>query len=471
MGEGKVMDELISLKQYADSLARKEPGEPNILYDPNYTALAYRGRPLSIARLQSGLNALIEDTWSLLLAFSGGSKIEVRLPPAMSEDVRSTAVGDCFISHATTEPPTFPLLYEMLRNCGLPLLSPRETAGENTTFEVEASVAEEFLHRVKPIVEAIAFLVHVTGSGPLRLSEVVDDRFRNGSAPRNLLISHGHVFLLRRNLKPSTIRGHRSSVVHFPPEKVTDLLVYYLAVVRPIEIFLTGALGWSREHAAYSEFLYVAKGHKLSPEELSNLVSRYTERYFDCKLTGSQARHVLISIQSVFLPPIIDPSVQKFRDSQAGHSSRTANTVYGQRIDHLPAEEAELFVLAYHWCSKLHTLLGLGREATPVRPIPYIHAPPEPTWWSPADYVPPLPPSSHEILTQVHHAFNSALSSAVNEISIVCEKAVKSSVFKAIAAGLQPSTAALDRPLNPHPAQHHVSPCPFASSSPLTLPF
>ena len=465
------MDELISLKQYADSLARREPGDANILYDPNYTALAYRGRPLSIARLQSGLNGLIKDTWSLLLALSGGNKIGVQLPPEMSEDVRSTVIGESFLSHAVTVPPTFPLLYEMLRNCGLALLRPGEEAGGNATFEVEASVAEEFLHRVKPIIEAIAFLVHLTGSGPLRLSEVVDDRFRNGSGPRNLLISHGHVFLLRRNLKPSTIRGHRSSVVHFPPEKVTDLLVYYLAVVRPIEIFLTGALGWSKEHAAYSEFIYVTKGHKLSPEELSKLVSRYTERYFDCRLTGSQARHVLISIQSVFLPPIVDPSVQKFRDSQAGHSSRTANLVYGQRVDHLPAEEAELFVLAYHWCSKVHTLLGLGREATPVRPIPYIHAPPEPTWWRPTDYIPPLPPSPHEILTQVHHAFNSALSSAVHEMSILCEKTVRDSVFKAIAAGLQHPSALSERPLTPPSATYHVSPCPCALSNPLTFPF
>ena len=280
------------------------------------------------------------------------------MPPSLSEDIRSTTIGDSFIKHATTDPPTLPLLLEMCRSEKLRLLRPcGSSAGDKVTMEVDPGASQEFFHMIKPIIEAITFLVYVTGSGPLRLSEVVDDRYCNGSGPRNLLISGGLVFLLRRNLKTSTTRGCRSSVIHYPPQRVVELLIYYLAVVRPVEIFLAAHLRWSDDHTNYSQFIYVLKGRKLRPEDLSSITSRLTDQYFGCRLTGLQLRHVFIDLQRVFLPPIVDPSVQKFGDSQAGHSSVVANRVYGQRMDHLPGEQASWFVLAYHWCKRLHLVL------------------------------------------------------------------------------------------------------------------
>jgi len=412
----------------------REPGDPHILYNPNYTSLSYRGRLLSLERLQKGLNELIDDTWNRLLALTDGTKVKVTVPPLLCEDVRASDVGNSFVRHVITDPPTLPLLFEMSKCSKLSLLRQTGQTGDDATFEVDPGASQEFFHAIKPVVEAIAFLVHVTGSGPLRLSEVVDDRHCNGSSPRSLLISHGLLFLLRRNLKTSSTRGHRSSVVHFPPEKVAELLVYYLTVVRPVEVFLTASLQWTEHQTAYSQFLYVVKGRQLAPQELSLIIARHTDRYFGCRLTGLDLRHVLISLQSVFLPPIVDPSVQKFGDSQAGHSSRVANHVYGQSLNHLPGEQASLFVLSYHWCQKLHTLLGLGPEITPVRPIPYIHAPPQPTWWSPSDYIPPHPPSITEIMNQVHVLINTALSSATDQLAMRCEKVLRESVFRAIAA-------------------------------------
>ena len=419
------------MKKFASSLAAREPGYPHTLYDPYYTALAYRGRRLVISRMQSGLNEIIDHTWSKLLALSGNTKIEVTVPPLMCEDLRSTDIGETFIKGVTTEPPSLPLLLEISKHSRLSLLRPTGPAGDGATFEVDPSASQEFFHAVKPIVEAISFLVHCTGSGPLRLSEVVDDRFCNGSSPRNLLISHGLIFLLRTNLKTSTTKGCRSTVIHFPPKKVADLLVYYLAVVRPVEVFLTAALGWTEQHVAYSQFLYVIKGRQITPRELSVVIAQYTEQHFGCRLTGLDLRHVLINIQAVFLPPIVDPSVQKFGDSQAGHSTRVANQYYGQRMDDLPGEQASLFGLSYDWCKKLHTFLGLGPETVPIRPIPYIHAPREPTWWRPSDYTPPQYPSAHEIINLIQIQINSGLLSATHELSMQCQTVIRESVFQA----------------------------------------
>jgi hypothetical protein len=442
-------------------LDAKEPCNPHILWDPEYTTLSYRGRNLALSRLQTGLNEIIADTWDRLLALTNNNKIKIMIPKCMSEDLRSTNTGGSFLDGATTHPPTLPLLFEMSKRSRLPLLRRDEYAYDDNTFKVDPGAAQEFFHTIKPIVEAITFLVHATGSGPLRLTEVVDDRHRNGSSQRNLFISHGSVFLLRRNLKPSTFRGYRSFVVHFPSPKVAELLVYYLVVVRPVEVFLAASLQWDEQLDAYSEFIYVVKGQKLTGTDLSGIIARYTDRYFDCRLTGLDLRHVLVNLQAVFLPPIPDPSAQKFRDSQAGHSTRVANKVYGQRKDHLPGEEADSFGLSFHWCKEFHTLLGLGPEDSPIRPIPYIHALPKPTWWSPSNYVAPRPSSLDEVMVRAHLIINSTLSSCTQMLSERCDKVIREAVFQGLAASsllAAPDQPSISRPPAPAPDELQVLP-------------
>lgn len=450
VGEGKVSDELIALKGYAQSLAMREPSDPNIVYHPDYTSLAYRGRNLSIAQLQNGLNELIEETWGRLLALTGGEKIRVEIPESMSEDLRSTDLGLSFLDRVKTEPRTLPLLSKMAKHSGTSLLRPSKRTGDHVEFEVDPGASQEFFHTIKPISEAIAFLVQTTGSGPSRLSETVDDRFRNGSSPRNLLISHGLVFLRRKNIKTSSHRGHRSSIIHFPPPKVAELIVYYLAVVRPVEIFITAGLEWDDELNAYSEFLYVVKGRKLGPRDLSDIIARYTERHFGCRLTGLDLRHVLISIQRIFLPRIPDPFAQMFGDSQAGHSSKVSAMVYGQTVNGLPGVEETLFGLSHHWCSKVHDLLGFGPEGTSFRPIPILHAPSEPTWWRPSDYIPPSPSSPAEIMSQLRTMVNSVISGAFSGFAKQCESSITEQVFRAVAAasiGVAPNRPQVVQPL------------------------
>ena len=191
-GEGKILDSLSALKKYISPLALWESGDPNIVYNPEYTMLAFQGWNISISQVQSGLNQLIEDTWAQLLTLTNNIKTKLELPPSMSEDIYSTQIGDALI-----------------------LLRPRDQISNGVMFKVDPSSSQEFFHSIKPVLEAIAFFVHTTGSGPLHLSEVVDDWYCNGSGPRNLLISHGAIFHLRRNLKTSAIQGCKSSVVHY----------------------------------------------------------------------------------------------------------------------------------------------------------------------------------------------------------------------------------------------------------------
>ena len=78
-----------------------------------------------------------------------------------------------------------------------------------------------------------------------------------------------------------------------------------------------------------------------------------------------------------FPPPIVNPSMQKFINSQASCSSKVANHVYCQRLGS-PPQQTGILVCSCPSCKHLYTLLGLGPKSLP---IPYLHAPPEPTWW------------------------------------------------------------------------------------------
>ena len=430
-GEGKVFDDLISLKAQATYLTKREPGRPNILYDKYYTTLSYRGRNLVLSGLQSGLDSLISSTWERLLALSGGTKIPVDVPVGMSEDVRSSEMGESFINHLATTPETLPLLREMSRLPGFNLFKPAEE-GSGRSFDVDPSVVDEFLYSMKPVVEAIVFLIHVTGSGPCRMSEVVEDRYRNGSKIRNLLISHGRVFILRTDIKTTPIRGKRSAIFHYPAPKVIDLLVYYLSVVRPLETFLAGHLGRSEQYAAYYQFIYVIRGSVLTPRAFSDIIAGHTERYFGCRLTGLDFRHVMISIQAIFLPPFLDPLAQKFGDSQAGHGTVVRDLVYSQRFDDLSGKEVSASSLAITYCESLHKVLGVG-AGPPTPPIPHLYTQGEQPWLD----LPHQTPSATSLEGQLngfHARVATTLVTVTNDIMRGSEKAMRDSVFEAVAA-------------------------------------
>ena len=280
-----------------------------ILYDPYYTTLSYCSRNLPLSKLQSGLNKLVLDTWDMMLALSGGTKVPVCIPEGMSEDVRCTDMGHSFLKSITTTPLNLALLKEMLKLHTFTLFQLGE-ARSDRNWEVDPASAQEFFHTIKPLIESITFLVQVTGSGPLCMLEIVGDRYCNGSRKRNLYISHGRVFLLRMDLKTSSACGIRSHVVHYPPPKVLELLVYYLSVVQPLETFLAGHLGWTNQHVAYSQFIYVVKGSVITPQAFSDIIATYTDRYFNCRISGLDLRHVLKNIQETFLPP---PSIPPSR--------------------------------------------------------------------------------------------------------------------------------------------------------------
>jgi hypothetical protein len=174
---------------------------------------------------------------------------------------------------------------------------------------------------------------------------------------------------------------------------------------------------------------------EVKPQGLTDIVARHTDRYFKCRLTGSPLRHVLINIQSVFLPPIIDPSIQKLGDSQAGHGSNIANHVYGQQIDHLPGEEAVMFTSTYHWCQRVHSLLGLGQEDPPIRPLPHLFAPFQQV--SPSGHAVPHFPSSDHI--------NSGFSFATQELANHCEKVLKELILQVVGPLIGSSGPVVDR--------------------------
>ena len=301
-------------------------GGPGVLCGPGVPGI----KSISIPQLQNGLTELLEHTWRRLLALTGGEKVLVELPESLSEDFHSTDACQSFLDNVTTKPPVWSFLPEISKHSGV-LLSPRKSSGDCAGVEVDPEASRQFFEATQPIVEAIFFLLYTTASWTLQLPEVVGDRCCEGLSPRNLFISRGVVFLLRRNVI-DPFRRHQSSVVHFPPPKVVELIVYYLAVIRPIEIFLTGHSGLFFEFLNYTEFFYVVKGRRLACHDLATIIERYTDRYCGCRLNQSQLQRVLVNIQGVLFPPppAVESPIRNFGHSQAHHTGRTSDLVYGR---------------------------------------------------------------------------------------------------------------------------------------------
>jgi hypothetical protein len=88
--------------------------------------------------------------------------------------------------------------------------------------------------------------------------------------------------------------------------------------------------------------------------------------------------------------------------------------------------------LAYHWCKRLHSVLGVGPDP-PTPPIPYLHAPSDPTWWSPSQYI-PSPVSIDNIISNLHCHVSTTLAGATDRLAESCQKSLREATFEAVAA-------------------------------------
>ena len=239
------------------------------------------------------------------------------------------------------------------------------TAGAEPALDTR--IANAYLSLASDVVTKLLVLIHICGGQPARGTELAALLYANTeSAERNLHFAHGSILLLQRYSKTRTVSGHDAFVVRCLDPTTADLLLAYLAQVRPIERALVGAVASNAEEAeaarlACASVLFCRRGVPMSGEAVGTAFAATTaskEHGLGFALGLLEFRHAAIALARVLIK--FSPALLRLIeavDSQAAHSLAVAMDLYGRAVGQHGRLEAELLhlIVSLAW----HGLLGL----------------------------------------------------------------------------------------------------------------
>lgn len=220
-----------------------------------------------------------------------------------------------------------------------------------------SSALERWLDESGKFVELLQALIHVTFGMPPRGSEYKYFTIKNTQLMRRSVFwDHSTIMLFQTHDKSETLRGRGVAIPRFAPSEVRDLLLIYLAIVRPFELFVVKKCESFDEKAlyAYQTALLVRNGKICDGDDIGSMF-HHTTCEAGCPLWLRVYRQASVCfcrkhIMEKILPTLAD--LLPF-DLQMGHSSKTAHAAYGHE-DHFQVILTADVKLEYYTASILH---------------------------------------------------------------------------------------------------------------------
>ena len=204
-----------------------------------------------------------------------------------------------------------------------------------------------YLERKRGFLERLMLAMYLTGGQPARGTELGSIKYCNtGLSSRNIFIYKGVVCYTTEYVKPRSTTGLSHYIVRFLPKDVGEMVLIYLAFIRPFTNFLYSQIDGGR-NVSDGSYLFSTDG---KPEdcwdgkELKKVLSKESERIMNARLDIWGYRHVVIGITkrhikklSIYFGEQDRQEVEKFISEkicdiyawQAGHSWQTNTQTYG----------------------------------------------------------------------------------------------------------------------------------------------
>ncbi|KAJ6608396.1 hypothetical protein B0H10DRAFT_2226901 [Mycena sp. CBHHK59/15] len=328
------------------SIVKLTPLPPVTIADDDRQTITYKDKTLHMASLRSHL---LDD---LLYGFSA----DIDVPADPIDDWSNTRQGYSFLHNHSWLPGDRPLIDHLLTR------GPKGLAqvGLDGSFHLSAVAAQQFFAKDDAFIHHIMALLFSVSS--FRGAEFAELRISNGFRSRGLLIHGSDLYLVGRRPK---FEGHVRHDVFTPalvPPVIATILIKYLVVVRPAVIELMTILRGEEVANTYRQYLFVSAGSRIDHEgqsdQLSTLLTRFTEEYFGTALSLRPYRQVVVAIQRQFLNPrFLDDADEDTYAFQAGHSTDTRRAHYAV-TNLLPFLSSDLINNCKHASENWHWLIA-----------------------------------------------------------------------------------------------------------------
>lgn len=237
---------LIGLLRLSKTFASDQPSMPRIIWSSSndFTSLAFDGQEVSLANLSYLCHSLMDKASfifkdNILFGLDYSDLFDAVDPNRTNfQDIlSSTRAGYSFINDRSN---TSLASQETRSRLLLHILSDQELSlrffgvDGNSPNEVAFS---EWLSHASNFVGIIALLIHITAGQPTRGTEITAATIVNNSLGgiRSVFWCKETIMIVQYYSKSSTVHGDKF-IARFLPKPLANLLVAYLAIVRPLEM-------------------------------------------------------------------------------------------------------------------------------------------------------------------------------------------------------------------------------------------
>ena len=243
------------------------------------------------------------------------------------------------------------------------------TQMENGKMKWNLLACEEFMCKAARIVALIATLVHIGAGPPCRGTEQMADQISNSTQPRTLYLVHGQLLTIRRHTKSTHATGLDAFNICFFPKALTELITYYLLVIRPLERVVGEVLYGPSAAGIYDVYLFVRHGARISSDTFSTILEEVTLRFVGVALSLNPLRHIMVAFQREYVDESRLPLGNNIGDLISAHTTPTANRFYGREPGLVEGMTASILLDIGEWCDQYHNKVGLGNRKGPLIPL------------------------------------------------------------------------------------------------------
>ncbi|MBA3789561.1 hypothetical protein H0X32_04210 [Patescibacteria group bacterium] len=338
--------------------------ENAIWFDESKRALTVDEKELELEDLRSGTKKMIKDLEQNMKALFHGEGFGGLYPElgAVRDNLRNAHPGYSF----TSDPRNLKIEEQSGTWAGLPKALKKLLTTSTSEFgkmadggwSWDTTYIEAWLQMAKKFLELLACVIHITGGGPPRAEEGVTFAIKNCNGKmRNIFVHGKHVVFVGQYHKSQNIMLRYKLIARLLPEKVSELVLQYLYIIRPIENVLLRVLG---ENTANAEtFFYSSKNKIWTGERYRKVFARTTDAYLKEGLGIQEWRHASVTIMRDHGIECPEEEGEKYTNLQTGHVGATAHA-YGRTESYfttLTSSEC----LGYFKNSKAwHVFLGLA---------------------------------------------------------------------------------------------------------------
>jgi hypothetical protein len=313
------------------------------------------------------LHAVHNETVEQISKLCRGKTIEIDLPQDFKDDWTNTSRGYSWLGNYTYVKENRPLLKILMEDPDLHLAS----VDRSGRLQYNTGAMLDVMQEAAAINRHLGFLAFTTPGQPSRMSEFADHKIRNSVRPRTILATGMDVWQVTRRVKYESLIHHEVFVpVKLHPE-LAKLLVFYLLVIRPLEIELAWILWGEANSVLYEEYLWVQMGHRVMEHHLGNALETLTQKHCSVGLSPRPYRQLVVAIARVYLGSEyeINEDEDDVLARQACHGPKMRIRTYAPEEGRLPCMSSDLLLRYGHVSEAWWKLTQFYPGALPLLPL------------------------------------------------------------------------------------------------------